>query len=153
MKDIEEKAYIFGTIFTLSNRLQILGDRMDTRITVKQWLLLAGVLRCPNNMPTLGEVAECIGSSRQNVKKMALILEKQGFILMEKDEKDARILRIRLTDECRAYLKQREEMEMNFIEELFFEFDSVDLLALARTIRKLEKNVNKMGKKYGEEEV
>lgn len=153
MEDFEKKTYIFGTIFTLSNRLQIFGDRMDPRITVKQWLLLAGVLRCENDVPTLGEVAACIGSSRQNVKKMALILEKQGFILMEKDEEDARVLRISLTDECRAYLKQREKMELSFIEELFCGFDSEDVLNLYSTIQKLEENVSEIGKKYEEGEI
>ncbi|EHQ90734.1 MarR family winged helix-turn-helix transcriptional regulator [Desulfosporosinus youngiae] len=153
MKDIEEKAYVFGTIFTLANKLQILGDKMDPRLTVKQWLLLAGVLRCESTAPTLSEVAARIGSSRQNVKKMAALLEKQGFVLLERDGEDARMLRISLTEASRRHLQQREEMELRFLEEVFQGFDSRELLHLSAMIGKLEKNVGEMGRKDARKEV
>jgi len=153
MGDLEEKAYIFGTIFTLANRLQILGDRLDARLTVKQWLFLAGVLKYENSAPTISQIAELIGSSRQNVKKMALILEKQGFVLLKRDARDARMLRVILTEACRAYLKQREEMELGFIEALFHSFGTEELLLLSGALKKLEKNVNDLRRKYEETEV
>jgi DNA-binding MarR family transcriptional regulator len=142
MNNLEDKAYIFGTIFTLSNKLQILGDKLDAQLTLKQWLFLAGVLKCENEAPTLSAISARIGSSRQNVKKMALILEKQGFILMNKDDRDARMLRVSLTDSCIEYLKQREKTELEFIEEVFYGFEPQELSALSAAIKKLEKNVN-----------
>lgn len=148
---MEEKTFIFGAIFTLSNKLQLLGDKIDAKLTVKQWLFLAGVLKCDNDTPTLSEIAARIGSSRQNVKKMALILEKQGFVLMEKDDRDARALRIRLTDACMVHLKQRERAESRFIEELFYNFEVKELSLLSEGLKKLEKNVKEMGLKYDEE--
>jgi DNA-binding MarR family transcriptional regulator len=153
MNHLEEKAYIFGTIFTLSNRLQLLGDRMDPELTVKQWLFLVGVLRCGSAAPTLSEIAAYIGSSRQNVKKMALILNKQGFVSMEKDALDARALRIRLTEACKDHLKRRERLEFDFIEELFTGFAPQELSALADAVQRLEKNGNNMGRKYEEKGV
>lgn len=148
---MKEKTYIFGTIFTLSNRLQLLGDRMDAQLTVKQWLFLAGVMKCGSDAPTLSQIAAHIGSSRQNVKKMASVLQRQGFVSMEKDSEDARMLRIRLTDACRAYLKQREQAESRFIEELFGGFEETELTALSAGLKKLEKNVREMGQKYDDE--
>ncbi len=148
---MEKKTYIFGTIFTLSNKLQLLGDKIDAKLTVKQWLFLAGVLRCDNDTPTLSEIAACIGSSRQNVKKLALILEKQGFVLMEKDVRDARALRIRLTDACKAHLKQREQAESRFIEELFYNYGAKELSLLSEGLKKLENNAKEMGLKYDDE--
>lgn len=141
-----EKVYVFGTLFTLSNKLQLLGDRLDPKLTVKQWLFLAGIMRCGHDAPTLSEIAARIGSSRQNVKKMALILEKQGFVNMNKDPFDARMLRVRLTDMCREHLKQREEMETRFIEDVFSGFAPSELSALSNLIKKLEKNVHDMGR-------
>jgi DNA-binding MarR family transcriptional regulator len=152
MRDLEEKAYIFGNIFALSNKLQLIGDRVDEKLTVKQWLFLAGVLKCEEGAPTLSEIAARIGSSRQNVKKMAAILEKQGFVLMEKDARDARMLRISLTDACKAHLKQREKVELRFIEDLFCGFEAHELSLLSEAIEKLEINVRRMGLKYGEKE-
>jgi len=153
MSGLEEKAYIFGTIFALSNKLQLLGDRMDEKLTVKQWLFLAGVLKCGSDAPSLSEIAARIGSSRQNVKKMAAILEKQRFIAMEKDARDARVVRVKLTESCWAHLKGREKAEMQFIEELFAGFEAEDLAALSGGIKKLEENAREMGSRYEEKEV
>lgn len=153
MNNLEKKAYIFGTIFALSNKLQLLGDRMDEKLTVKQWLFLAGVLKCGGDTPSISEIAARIGSSRQNVKKMAAILEKQHFIVMEKDTRDARMVRVKLTDLCEAHLKEPEKVELQFIEELFTGFEAKELSLLTNGIKKLEKNVREMGKKYEEKEV
>ena len=149
MDSMNKKAYIFGSIFTLANRLQILGDKMDKNLTVKQWLLLAGLTRYDKEAPTLSEVAVQIGGSRQNVKKMALILEREGFLILKKDSRDARILRLELTNKCKEYLKSREEKEIKFIEELFKDFHTGHLDGLYAGIEKLSDNVNEMEIHYG----
>ena len=153
MNDMEKKAYVFGMIFMLANKLQILGDKMDPYLTVKQWFFLAGVLRCESDAPTLTEVAVNIGSSRQNVKKIASLLERQGFVLMEKDPEDGRAVRIYLTPTCVEYLKQREEMEDRFIDELFEDFGPEDLSSLSELFQKLEGNVREVDLKYEERKV
>lgn len=154
MTDLEEKAHIFGTIFVLSNKLQLLGDKMDRRLTVKQWLLLAGIFKSENPAPTIGEVAARIGSSRQNVKKMALILEKAGFVTLRKDPVDARMLRISPTQACVEHLRTREEKELRFLETLFEGFGPDELPAFCRALTKLKDNVQEMEKQddYDEEE-
>jgi DNA-binding MarR family transcriptional regulator len=152
MNSLECQAYIFGSIFTLSNKLQILGDRLDERLTVKQWLFLAGVLRCESEAPTLSEIAACIGSSRQNVKKMALILEKRGFVSMNKDDRDSRMVRVSLSEACKEHLKQREGIELKFISEVFRDFNEEELSALSDAIGKLDHNIHIMEQNYGNEE-
>ncbi len=152
MEDAEKKAYVFGSIFTLANRLQLLGNRLDPQLTVKQWLFLAGVTRCESDAPTLTEVAARIGTSRQNVKKIAVILEKQGFLTLQTDPEDTRALRIRLTAACMAHLRQREGMEMRFLEEVFFGFNSREAAAFSTLIAKLERNVAGMERDHEQTE-
>jgi DNA-binding MarR family transcriptional regulator len=152
VENLEEKAYIFGTIFVLSNKLQLLGDKLDRRLTVKQWLLLVGIAKSVSAAPAIGEVAALIGSSRQNVKKMALILEKEGFVTLRRDALDARILRISLTQACIEHLRTREEKELRFIEALFRGFEAEELQAFVRVVTKLKDNLREMEKQYGEEE-
>lgn len=142
----KEKAYIFGMIFTLSNRLQVLGDKFDRNLTIKQWLLLVAIFQSERDAPTISEVASLIGNSRQNIKKMALILERDGFITIQKDLQDARILRIRLTKKCVDYFKQREERELEFLEKLYDGFSSELIQGFANGISKLEENIYKMEK-------
>ncbi|ASA25756.1 MarR family winged helix-turn-helix transcriptional regulator [Paenibacillus donghaensis] len=152
MNDIKDKGFIFGSIFTLSNKLQVLGDKFDRNLTVKQWLLLAGIYKSRNEMPTISEVAGIIGNSRQNVKKMVLILEKEGFVAIENDSNDARVQKIMLTKKCLDYMLQREKKELEFLEHLFEGFEPTELQEMVRSISKLEKNIIGMARLYHHEE-
>ncbi len=96
----EEKkmeAYIYGGIFALSNKLQLLGDKFDSNISTKQWFLIAIIASFKYEAPTISMTAERMGTSRQNVKKMASILERRGFLVIVKDKEDGRIQRLELT--------------------------------------------------------
>jgi len=141
MENTKKKAFIFGSIFTLSNKLQIIGDRFDKRLTVKQWLLLAGIHNSQNKNPTISEVAVIVGNSRQNVKKMLLILEKSGFVTIETDSNDARVQKVKMTNKCLNYLRQRENRELEFLDQLFEGFESDEINELMQAILKLEKNI------------
>ncbi|NLT48630.1 MAG: MarR family transcriptional regulator [Clostridiales bacterium] len=151
MDSLKDKAFIFGSIFTLSNKLQILGDRLDRNLTVKQWLLLAGIYNCGNSSPSISEVARIIGNSRQNVKKMLVILENLGFVTIENDPNDARTQKIRMTEKCLDYLKQRERKEIDFLEQLFEGFQPSELKELVRGIMKLENNMESIARSVSDE--
>jgi DNA-binding MarR family transcriptional regulator len=147
MKDLNKKAYIFGSIFTLSNKLQAIGDKMDPNITVKQWLLLACISKFEES-PTISEIADAIGNSRQNAKKMAAILEREGFLTLKKDKNDARILRVSLTEKCKKYFENRDNQELEFIDLLFNGFDSDLVQGLYKGILKLSENIVEMENIY-----
>ncbi len=140
MNESEQKAYIFGTIFSLSNKLQVIGDKFDENITIKQWLLLVSVSKFPEP-PTISEVANYIGYSRQNARRMAATLEEGGFVTITKDEKDARALRITLTPKCKEYFAGRDQREVEFLEEIFHGFDAELTAGFYQGLSKLAENV------------
>lgn len=104
---MQKKAYIFGAIFFLSNRIQNEGDKVFNEITTKQWFLLISIIRSGVKNPTLTEISKIIGYSRQNVKKLSVHLEKAGLVELQKDINDSRVLRISLTDKCYNYFASR----------------------------------------------
>lgn len=146
MENLEEKANVFGGVFILANRLQVLGDKFDESLTVKQWLLLIGIMKKEGDSPTISEVATFIGNSRQNIKKMALILEKKGFLVLKKDSQDARILRMSVTSKCKEHLYQRGTRELEFFEKLYDGFDTDLIRGLNNGITKLAENIIEMEK-------
>lgn len=146
MNELEQKAYIFGTIFTLSNRLQVLGDEFDKNITTKQWLFILGVSRF-EEPPTISEVANFIGYSRQNAKRIAAALEKTGYVMLSKDKNDARALRIELTPECLEYFKNRDKREIEFLEGIFTGFDRKLTHSVFKGLIRLEQNIKAMNTK------
>lgn len=142
MKSLQ--ATIFGSFFTLSNRLQVVGDALDRQMTLKQWLLIAVLVKSEEEALSLSELAQRMGSSRQNVKKMALLLEKQGFLSIEKCEADKRFLQVSVTKACLAHCKGREPEENAFIERLFSDFSSEDLTELSQSLAKLSDNIARL---------
>ncbi|MHA6529399.1 MarR family transcriptional regulator [Paenibacillus sp. BAC0078] len=148
----EQQAYILGAILTLANRLQVLGDKLDDQVTMKQWLLIAIILKSGSPAPTLSDVAEMIGSSRQNVKKMALILEKQGFVTLTKDSSDARMVRLQLTEKCMAYFAERSATEDQFMDALFHSFDAELTRGLYSGLNLLTDNISRMETDASDEE-
>lgn len=147
--DITDKQkYIFGSIFLLANRLQVLGDQYLGRddITTKQWFLNAMIAQFGDTPPTLSEVAELMGSSRQNVKQLALKLEEKGFLEIRKDELDARALRLKLTEKSRLFWEKREKQDDEYIEDLFMGFSPEEIDVVYRCFGKLFDKIDKIEK-------
>jgi MarR family transcriptional regulator, transcriptional regulator for hemolysin len=95
------RAEIFGTIFVVVQHLTRRADAelADLGLTTRQWLLLAVLTRWfPRRSPSLSEAAVRYGSSRQNIKQIALGLETRGFVRLIPDRDDARTTRIELTE-------------------------------------------------------
>lgn len=132
---MEDGQFIFGSIFVVANRMDTLLERelSNYDITTKQWLLSIVIDSLFDEPPTIKEVAKEMGSSHQNVKQVALKLEHKGLIKLEKDKKDARATRIRLTDESYAFWKKTEGKGISFMEAVFKDIEK-DELSKARAV-------------------
>ncbi|MBP1046910.1 MarR family transcriptional regulator [Enterococcus sp. BWM-S5] len=144
MNNIPEREYIFASIFALANRMQKLGDKLEDYVTIKQWMLLAVLSKSEGQSLTISEAAEIIGSSHQNIKKMALILEKQGFLSLTKHPKDRRAVVVSITDYCNTYFAEREAKEEAFLQSVFQGVDSQMMTELYKGILQLQKNIEQM---------
>ena len=142
--DMPKQAFIYGAIHMLSNRLQTVGDRIDPTISSKQWFLLAVVSKFKEAPPNVSNVAEVLGTSRQNVKKMANILEAQGFLRLGKNKSDLRSIQLFLTERCYNYFKSREKQEAEYIERIFSGIDNEALDSLCIGLIKLAENIDKL---------
>ncbi|HPR92978.1 MAG TPA: MarR family transcriptional regulator [Syntrophomonadaceae bacterium] len=147
MDELEQKAYIFAEIFRLSNKLQVLGDEFDKNITIKQWLFMVYVSKL-GEPPTVTEVANFIGYSRQNAKRLADTLQEKGYVTIIKDKNDARALRIALTQKCLEYFQQRSNRELEFLKQIFNEFDAELTEGVYKGLLKLGKNIEEMMNSY-----
>ena len=146
MDIIDKQKFIFGSIFLLANKLQVIGDQYLQKdgITTKQWFLTAMISQFQDNHPTLSEVAELMGSSRQNVKQLALKLEEKGFISMEKDDQDGRALRLKLTENFKTFWESRENEDDQFIKELFTDLSEEEIYIMFSSFNKLLKNIEQI---------
>ncbi len=97
---------LFGSLLVL---VQHLSRRLDEalaplELTSRQWLLLAVMERWfPDHSPTLTEAAARFGTSRQNVKQVALGLQRRGYLRLVPDRTDRRATRLELTDKVSIF--------------------------------------------------
>ena len=121
LAQMEYRTFVFGSLFVTANLLETLLDRAFAGygITSKQWLLLITIQSLFQEAPTVSQVAAAMGSSHQNVKQVALNLERRGFLRLEKSEQDARVTRLVVTDACRAFAEETQQAGEAFMKEAF----------------------------------
>ena len=134
----ETQARLFGSAFVL---VQHLARRMDEMLapmdlTTRQWLLLAILSRSGRPL-SLSESAARYGSSRQNIKQIAVGLERRGYLRLLPDPDDARTLRLHLTDAIRRFDEPATaEQGRAFLADVFSELTPHQLTELEALMRR-----------------
>ena len=86
-----QRKAIFSTLFILGNKLQTLFDNHIPQISLKQFMLLS-IVRQSKTPLTFTQLGNLLGCSRQNIKKLAEVLSKKGFLSMEPNARDPRAM-------------------------------------------------------------
>ena len=138
---------IFSSIFVLQNRMQTAGEKLQTEISMKQWLLLAMTACCPEPR-TLTNIGNLMGCSRQNVKKLALALEKKGFVHLQLSNNNSVL--VELTEEVQRYAEEIGERQMKALNLLFSDFSEEEIEQLFFLYSKLYTGLERV-ENYAEE--
>jgi DNA-binding MarR family transcriptional regulator len=145
----DKQKFIFVSIHLLSNKLQVIGDHvLGDEMTIRQWLLTAAIAQFGENPPVLGQVAELMGSSHQNVKQLALKLQQKGLLIIQKDGKDLRATRLILTGKSSSFWERRQSEVKEFLQELFKCLNQEEVDSLNNSLNKLYERVLKKEKKF-----
>ena len=93
------------------------------------------------------EAAKEMGSSHQNVKQVALKLEQKGLLILEKDKRDARTTRLKLTNDSYDFWNMIKCEGIEFTKMLFKEIDKEELTIVRRVMEKMLLNINEIDNK------
>ncbi len=139
LTSIDTRYLIFGSIFSMSTKLETIGKDFLGELTTKQWFLLLNLATFFDEPPSISELSEQMGTSHQNVKQIALKLQEKGFLRIKKDEFDNRTSRLEITDMIERYNNDHREANNQFIEKLFDGINPDELKEfLSVTMRLLE---------------
>jgi len=154
IKIMGNRKYVFGSLFIISNRVDTLLQREFNRfgITTKQWFLSVILENLFDKPPTMNEAAKEMGSSHQNVKQVASKLEEKGLLILEKDKKDARITRLKLTESSYEFWEMIKQEGAEFTETLFKNIDEDEIAVVRSVMQKMLLNINEMEHKNEEAE-
>ncbi len=154
MKDIEKvmsnpsfgerldmEKYILVILFLVQQRWGYIINKEFAKdnITTKQWLLLVILGNAFDHDPSMQEMAEAMSTTHQNVKQLATRLQDSGFLKIERDANNKRILRLKFTEKCYKYWEKRDEDDAESITNLFNVLDDEEVISLLGIMSKLEK--------------
>ena len=149
LDSMKDQKFVFGSVLVIANRMDTLLERelKEYAITTKQWLLIVVLDNSFDNPPTIKEVAKEMGSSHQNVKQVALKLEQKGLLILEKDKRDTRATRLKLTENSYEFWKMIKEEGSVFTQTLFKDIDKDDLQIARKVIQTMLLHINEMDNK------
>lgn len=149
--NMPEDVSLYGSLFTVANRIQAAGDKYLEDVTMRQQFLLSCLELFENSHPTLHELAHVFGSSYQNIKRIAKQLEAANYLEIRKDSFDRRKLRIILNEEKYNILKRKlEEGKNKFSEVLLDGVSPEEKIVLHKTLLKMESNLSNLEDKLEE---
>jgi len=152
IESLKDQKFVFGSVQIVANKMNTLLERelKEYDITSKQWFLTVVIENSFDKPPTIKEAAKAMGSSHQNVKQVALKLEQKGLVSLEKDKRDARVTRIRLTEQSYKFSETLQAKAAIFTGNLFMGIGE-DEMSKARTVLyKMMSNLAQM--ELGEQE-
>lgn len=146
MKIPKNKQYVmFGGVFMLANKLQLVADKKIHGLSTKQWFLLRNLSDLPPNPPpTITMLAKETDTSRQNVSKMLGVLQRQGYVALQDNPKDHRSQSVILTDSGAQMLHKVAQEAVPFFTELFSGISEEECTVSADVVIKLIDNLYKM---------
>jgi DNA-binding MarR family transcriptional regulator len=150
---ILDQHVIFASLLMIANRMETLLSRelKEFGVTTKQWFLSATIESVFDRPPTMKALAGAMGSSHQNIKQVALKLQQKGLLALEKDINDARVTRLKLTEESHGFWKKTEPKGDVFIEKMFQDIDNDDLSITTAVLQKMLSNLAEMDQSSSEE--
>jgi DNA-binding MarR family transcriptional regulator len=106
-EDAATRVRIFRLLIVLAQELRTLMDQRlrPDGLTTQQAALITVVDAM--GAPSLSQAAAALGTTHQNARQIADALVRKGLLSIGPDEKDARVRRLRTTEQNRAYWRQR----------------------------------------------
>ncbi|MGY5872221.1 MAG: MarR family transcriptional regulator [Candidatus Thorarchaeota archaeon] len=137
--NVQDMVESFGFIFLLSRRFEYVTDQALAKdeLTTKQLLTLIAIERGFQTIPSISQVAEVLSTTHQNVKKIALQLEKKKFIEIVRDENDKRRLLLKTTERNQEYWSSRASEHLQAIQDLFSPLSANEIHSFNLLLKKL----------------
>jgi DNA-binding MarR family transcriptional regulator len=105
-------------------------------LTTQQAALLQHIEAAPE-APTISRLAQAMSMTHQNLKQIALALERKGFLRIEVDPADRRARRLVLTERHHAFWRQRNPGDFDQVAAWSAALDDAEVAAVVQSLRRL----------------
>lgn len=139
----KQQRAIFSTLFIAGNRLQTLFDNHIPEVSLKQFMLLS-IVRQSDVPLTFTQLGAILGCSRQNIKKLADILAKKGFVAIRQSPRDTRAMCICPTEKVESYFQNDFAVHQQELNDLFTVYTEEEIETLFLLLSKLYAGIDQL---------
>lgn len=137
MDQLYLKQQAYATLFSVTNKLQAQGDSYFNGLTSRQFMTLLAIVHIQKGEATLNNIARKLGTTKQSLKQIIIVLERKKFTLAVPSSTDKRAVNVQLTDIGSEALQQYYHMGNNFLDDLFHDFSDEETEMLWFLLKKL----------------
>ena len=127
----------YATLFSLTNKIQVQGDKYFENITSRQFMTMVAIIHLPKDGTTINNIARKLGTTKQSVKQLIDILENKGYVVSVPSEQDKRAVNVLVTESGRQAMADCNNTGIKYLEDLFNEFSQEELVLLWCALKKL----------------
>ena len=124
-------------LFSVTNKLQMQGDKHLKDLTIRQMLAIPALVHAPDGKANVNNIAKTMGTSKQNAKQIVNALMKKGYLSVEPSVKDKRALQITITAKGKKAFEVCSQRTDEFLANTFSAFSSRDLEVFSNLLDKL----------------
>ncbi|MTK11511.1 MAG: MarR family transcriptional regulator [Clostridiaceae bacterium] len=128
---------IYATLFSLTNKVQIQGDKYYDNLTSRQLMAMMAVLHLPEEETTLNNIAKKLGTTKQSVKQLITIIEQKGYAVTVPSPLDKRAVNVKITELGKKVMIECGEKSIDFMADLSKGLSTEEMEILWMLLKKL----------------
>ena len=136
-KDLFFSHQALATLFLVTNKLQMQGDKYLQDLTIRQMLAIPAIIHAPDGKATINYIAKQLGTTKQNAKQIVAALVKKGYLSIAPSELDKRAVNVTATPGSEEAFRLCSERTDEFVADIFHNFTTEDLETLWTLLNKL----------------
>lgn len=128
---------IYATLFSLTNKLQVQGDKYFDELTSRQLMAMVAIAHLKEDETTLNNIAKKLGNTKQSTKQLITIIEKKGYVVTMPSKLDKRAVNVNITELGKKTMIECSEKSINFLADLSRNFSTEEMEILWLLLKKL----------------
>ena len=136
-KDLFYSHQTLAALFSVTNKLQIQGDKYLQDLTIRQMLAIPAIIHAPEGKATINHIARHLGTSKQNAKQIVDALAKKNYVSITPSESDRRALNVTVTEGSEPAYQLCSARTDAFLADIFRAFSTDELETLWMLLNKL----------------
>jgi len=136
-KDLFYAQQTLVTLFSVTNKLQMQGDKHLKDITIRQMLAIPALVHAPDGKATINHLARSMGTTKQSAKQIVDAMERKGYLSVAPSEQDKRAVNVTVTQDGQKAFNDCSGRTDEFLASIFSGFTTEDLETLCTLLQKL----------------